>query len=354
MNLKFHNKKITGILAILPENEIKFEDEMSNYNFTAAKSLKLKAAMGYDTHRVVEGNTCVSDLCVYGMEYLFRNKLLCKEEVDALILVTQSPDHLMPPTSNVIQGRLGLKHDMLCLDINQGCAGYVLGLVQAFMLLEQEAIHKVVLLNADVLSRKVSKRDRNSNPLIGDAASVTVVEKDARGSEIFGNIRMDGARAEALMIPAGGFRLPSSGETARLEEDAHGNYRSKDHLVMKGDEVFNFVQLEVPPMIEDLLQFSSCSKEAVDWYMFHQPNKFMLNKLADKIGIERERMPANIVEKFGNSSGVTIPVNIAYNLGDTLQRQHVKVCMAGFGVGLTWASLLMNIGELRFNQIINY
>lgn len=354
MNLKFHNKKITGILTILPANEIKFEDEMLNYNFTAAKSLKLKMAMGYDTHRVVEGDTCVSDLCVHGMDYLFKNNLLAKDDIDALILVTQSPDHIMPPTSNIIQGRLGLKHDMICLDINQGCAGYVLGLVQAFMLLEQESISKVVLLNADVLSRKVSKRDRNSNPLIGDAASVTVVEKDSCDSEIFGNIRMDGSRAEALMIPAGGFRLPSSAETAVMEEDPNGNFRSRDHLVMKGDEVFNFVQQEVPPMIEELLQFSSCDKEDVSWYLFHQPNKFMLNKLADKIGVQREKMPANVVEKFGNSSGVTIPVNIACNLGDILLQERVKVCMAGFGVGLTWASLLLDIGKLQFNQIINF
>ena len=124
--------------------------------------------------------------------------------------------------------------------------------------------------------------------------------------------------------------------------------------MMKGDEVFNFVQQEVPPMIEELLQFSSCDKEDVSWYLFHQPNKFMLNKLADKIGVQREKMPANVVEKFGNSSGVTIPVNIACNLGDILLQERVKVCMAGFGVGLTWASLLLDIGKLQFNQIINF
>jgi len=100
MNLKFHNKAITGILTILPAKEVKFEDEMEHYNFSAAKSLKLKMAMGYNTHRIVEAGVTISDLCIYGLNHLFVNELLKKEEIDALILVTQSPEYFMPPTSN--------------------------------------------------------------------------------------------------------------------------------------------------------------------------------------------------------------------------------------------------------------
>ncbi len=177
MNLIFHNKTITGILTILPENEVKFEDEMGNYSFSVSKSLKLKAAMGFNTRRIVKEGVCVSDLCIYGLKYLFENNYLQKDEIDALILVSQSPDYIMPPTSNVIQGHFGLKQDLFCLDINQGCAGYIIGIFQAFMLLEQPEIKKVVLMNADVLSRKVSKKDRNSNPLIGDGASITILER---------------------------------------------------------------------------------------------------------------------------------------------------------------------------------
>lgn len=354
MNLSFKNKKITGILTVLPSKEVKFEDEMENYNFTIAKSLKLKQAMGYNTHRIVEPGACASDLCIHGLKYLFDNEILDKNEIDALLFVSQSPDYIMPPTSNVIQGHFGMKRDVFCLDINQGCAGFVVGLIQAFMLLEQESINKVVLLNADVLSAKVSKRDRNSNPLIGDAASVTIIEKSADSSVVYGNIQMDGTGAFALMIPAGGARLPNSAETAIMEEDAAGNFRSKDNLVMKGDDVFNFVQCEVPPMIDSLLQQAKMTKDDVDWYMFHQPNRFMLNKLADKIGVPREKMPCNIVEHFGNASGVSIPTNIAFNLGESLLNSKLKLCLAGFGVGLTWASLLIEIEKLNFNKIIYY
>jgi 3-oxoacyl-[acyl-carrier-protein] synthase-3 len=352
MNLKFHNKQISGILTILPEHEVKFDDDLDNYNFSHAKSLKLKMTMGYNTRRVVEEGVCVSDLCIYGLNYLFENKLLQKEEIDALVLVTQSPDYIMPPTSSVIQGHLGLKHDMICLDINQGCAGFVIGLFQAFMLLDQDQINKVVLLNADILSRKVSKRDRNSNPLIGDAASVTILEKSDSPNTIFGNLKMNGTAFNALMIPAGGFRTPSTPETGMLYEDSAGNFRSLDHLVMKGDEVFNFVQSEVPPMIELLLKVADVNKNDVDYYMFHQPNKFMLNKLADKLGVPREKMPCNIVENFGNASGVSIPTAVSYNIGELLKSNTYLLCFAGFGVGLTWASILLRVENAKFNEII--
>lgn len=354
MNLTFNNKSITGILTILPANEVKFEDEMENYNFSVAKSLKLKMAMGYNKHRIVENGATISDLCVFGLNHLFEKELLKKEDVDALILVTQSPEYFMPPTSNVIQGKLGLKQDMICMDINQGCAGFEIGLFQSFMLLEQDEINKVVLLNADLLSQKVSKRDRNSNPLIGDGASITIVEKSEKPNTIFANIKMDGSAFDALIIPAGGFKTPSSPETAEMIEDSAGNFRSLDNLVMKGDDVFNFVQREVPPMIEDLLSKAGVDKQAVDYYMFHQPNKFMLNKLADKLEIPREKMPSNVVENFGNASGVSIPTAITYNLGKRLINESLLICLAGFGVGLTWASILVTLENLTFSEQIEY
>ncbi len=354
MNLKFSDKKITGILTVLPGNEVLFEDEMENYNFSIAKSLKLKQAMGFNKKRVVKDGVTSADLCIHGLNYLFENGKLNKEDIDALILITQSGDYIMPPTSNVIQGHFGLKEDMICLDINQGCAGYVIGLCQAFMLLGQEAISKVVMLNADVLSPRVSKKDRNSNPIIGDAASITIVEKTTVPCDIFCSAKMNGQGAFALQIPAGGARMPSSPETAVMEEDAAGNLRSKDHLVMKGDEVFNFVQTEVPPLILENLDFSGISKDEIAYYLFHQPNKFMLNKLADKIGVPREKMPSHVVENYGNSSGVTIPVAITTSIANELLNEECQVCLAGFGVGLTWASIILSMGKLNFCEQINY
>ena len=327
---------------------------MANYNFSPAKCMKLKIAMGYNEHRIAEEGQTSADFCEYGLKHLVENGLLNPEEVDALLFVSQSPDYFMPPTSNILQGKLGMRQDCLCMDINQGCAGFELGLIQACILLDQPAIKKVVLLNADVLSPKVSPRDRNSKPLIGDAAAITVIEECEEENPIYANIKMDGTGALVLNIPAGGFRMPSTPETAVMEEDAAGNFRSKDNLVMQGDEVFNFVQREVPPMIEHLYEQSGVDRNEVNWYMFHQPNKFMLHKLADKLGVPHEKMPANIVENFGNASGVTVPTCICYNLGEQLCNNTMQLCLAGFGVGLTWSSIMMKVGYLKFNQIIEF
>ena len=122
MDFEFKNKRISGILTILPKKAVKFEDEMGNYSFSPAKCMKLKLAMGYKEHRIAEPGQCSSDFCKYGLQYLFDNNLLKKEDIDALLFVSQSADYYMPPTSNILHGHFELKHDCLCMDINQGCA----------------------------------------------------------------------------------------------------------------------------------------------------------------------------------------------------------------------------------------
>jgi 3-oxoacyl-[acyl-carrier-protein] synthase-3 len=238
--------------------------------------------------------------------------------------------------------------------MNQGCAGFIIGLMQAFSLLEQESIRKVVLINADVLSRKTSPKDRNSYPLIGDAAAITVVERDPEDTVIHANLKMDGTRNNVLMIPAGGFRLPSSPATAVLEDVGDNNLRAKDHLRMDGSAVFNFVQIEVPRMINELLKYAGTTLNEIDYFFCHQPNRFMLQKLADKMQLPYSKMPSNVVERFGNSSGVTIPVTITSNLRDRLMHEQFKVCLAGYGVGLTWSAMLLDLGKVKFNTIIEY
>jgi 3-oxoacyl-[acyl-carrier-protein] synthase-3 len=354
VNFTFHRKRISGVLVVVPANERSFVEEMKNFNFPEARSLKLKEVMGYDKRRVVDPGVCVSDLAVFGLQQLFERNLLKREEIDALLLVTQTPDHFMPATSSLIQGRLGLKQDMLCLDINQACAGFVIGLMQAFMLLEQESVNKVVLINADVLSRKASPKDRNIYPLIGDGASITIIERDDEDSVIHASVKMDGSRAGALIIPAGGLRMPSSPETAHLEDVGDNNLRAKDHVFMDGSAIFNFVQTEVPPLIGNLLARAGVSSEAVDYFLCHQPNRFMLEKLADKMKVPYTRMPNNVVEHFGNSGSVTIPTVMAFHLRERLLREQLQVCLAGFGGGLAWSAMLLRLGKLAFNTIIEY
>lgn len=354
MNLFFTHKKISGILTVLPSNEQTFDEDMKNFDAPPSRSLKLKLVMGYDRHRLAPADVTVSDMAVYGLQHLFQQGLLSTEDFDALIVVTQSPDHFIPPTSNLIQGKLKLKRDLFCMDINQGCAGYLIGLFQSFLLLEQPAIRKVVLIAGDVLSHKVSPKDRNSYPLIGDAVSITIVERSLTSDEIYANLQMDGSQAEVLMIPAGGFRLPSSPETALLEDVGDNNLRAKDHLRMDGAAVFNFVQLEVPPMIAALLETAGRKPEEIEAFVFHQPNRFMLHKLAEAMQVPKDKMPSNVVENYGNSSCATIPTALTHNFSTALQERNLRLCLAGFGVGLTWSSMLLSIGPVQFCQQIDF
>ena len=342
------------MLSVLPSNEIHYLDEINNYNFTEKQSIKLGKIMGYGTQRIANNETSVSDLCVFGMNYLFNNQLLDKDSIGAIVLCTQSPDYFLPATSNVISGRLGLGQDVISMDINQGCAGFEVGLMQAFMLLNTGSIDKVVLLNADVLSKKISIKDRNSRPLVGDGATITIIENSTDDEEIDMFIKMDGTSALSLQIPAGGFRLPSTLETAALIEDESGNFRSLDHLVMKGDEVFNFVQTKVPEMIQEMFDTLKIDRSYFDYYLFHQPNKFMLEKLAEKIKIPYEKMPNNISQKYGNGSSTTVPLNVCENIGERALTNSYKVCFGGFGVGLTWSIIKWKLEKLDFCKIINY
>lgn len=352
MRLVFAGKSITGIALTVPTHEQTFIDDMAKFDFPQSRSLKLQEVMGYDRHRLVQGDVCSSDLAIHTLRKLDERGLAELDSIDALIVVTQTPDYLMPPTSFVIHGELGLRRDTVCLDVVQGCAGFLVGLIQGFSLLEQPQIKKVALVNVDVMSRKVSHRDRNSYPLIGDACSAVFLGRGQ--SEVHANIFHDGTKRAALMIPAGGMKLPSSEETGMIQEVGDGNWRSKDNLVIDGSAVFNFVQQEIPDLVADLFEFAGISDEDVFAYAFHQPNKFMLEKLCEKLGVSKNKMPMDLVGRYGNSSGVTVPAVLATNLRQNLLEGGQRYCLAGFGVGLTWSSMTLSIGPLDFVETFQF
>lgn len=352
MKLTFNNKKIDGILTVLPEQEVLFDDEVENYSFPVKQTMRLKKVMGFEKHRIVKPETASSDLCAEGLSYLLEQKIIAKEEIGAIIVATVTPDHFLPHVSTILQGKFGFDEDVLCLDISQGCAGFIVGLLESFMLLEHMGEKKVLLFNVDVLSKKVSKHDRGSYPLIGDAAAVSVISNSADELPIHLNIHMDGSRGEALMIPAGGSRIPCSAETAEVRDSGDGNLKCLDNLDMDGTAVYTFVQTDVPPLILETLEMAGVSKEAIDWYLFHQPNKFMLEKLAEQLSIPYGKVPMNIVETFGNPSGASIPVVITHNLAEELTHRRKLCCLSAFGSGLCCGAVVLNLGDFDFCDTI--
>jgi 3-oxoacyl-[acyl-carrier-protein] synthase III len=353
MKLQFGGARISGNLVVLPETERRFEDDVDNFDFPRERSLKLKQAMGYDRRRVAGPGTCISDLAVHGFETLRSRGWLDPQSIDALIVVTQTPDYWIPPTSCVIHGRARLRQDVVCLDVTQGCAGFVIGLMEAMNWLRQPSVRRVALVTADVMTRKISPRDRNSLPLAGDAAAITLVEADAAAAAVHARLRFDGTRSAALQIPAGGCRLPASAETAVLSDPGDRNWRALDHLRMDGTAVFNFVMNEVPGQIEQLLADAGLGRDDIAWYFFHQPNPFMLRKLAERLRVPAERVPDWVTSTWGNSNSVTIPAVIAGTLKERALGEDVTCCLAGFGVGLTWGGLVMPIGRMQFNEAVD-
>ncbi len=345
----FHNKKITGVLGLLPENEYLYDEETKE--FATLQTRRLKKIMGFGKRRAAKADSVTSDFCIYGMRYLLEKEYIKKEEIGAIIVVGLTPDYYLPHIGNIIQGEFELDEDVVCIDIPQGCAGHVLGLYQACMMLEH-IDRKALVFTGDVLCRKDPSWKETNAQFGGDAASITVVENtESREDTIYFDIKMNGRERETLMIPAGGYKMPRSEETAKFVDIGDGTMRTYNQVWMDGSKVFNFVQKEVPPMIDEILNYADLTKEEIDWYLFHQPNKFMLQKLADKLQIGHKKVPMNIVENFGNSSGSTVPINITYNLGEILLDNNYRCCLAGFGSGLTWATCVTRLGNLQFCEL---
>ena len=351
MQTVFRNKKVSSMLALIPETIGFFDDEVDNYAFPPKQTMRLKKVMGYNKHRLAKDTSTVSDFAVFGLAHMLDNGWIQKDEIGAVITLTLCPDHFVPHISSIVQDKCGLNTDVICMDIAQGCCGFLLGLMQSFMLLEHMENKKVVLINGDVLSHKISKQDRNDYPLIGDAATITIVENGGE-DEIYCEMHNDGSRGDALKIPAGGFRMPSTSKTAVMTDQGDGNFRSLDNMHMDGSGVFNFVQTEVPPMLEHAFDSAGKRIEDMDWFFFHQPNKFMLQKLAEKAGLPEERLPMNIVENFGNPSGASIPLTAIYNCKDELMEKENACCLSAFGSGLAWGAMFMNIGPLEHCDLI--
>lgn len=352
MQTIFKGKRISAILGLLPETESFFDDEVNNYSFPVKQTLRLKKIMGFNKHCLAKETSTVSDFAVYGMDYILSNEWIRKEDIGAVIVVTLCPDYFVPHISTIVQGKCGLNHDVVCLDIAQGCCGFLIGLMESFMLLEHLQEKKVVLINGDVLSHKISKQDRNDFPLIGDATTITIVENDNKAKDIYCEMHMDGSKGDALKIPAGAFRMPSTPDTAIMKDQGDGNFRALDHMHMDGGGVFNFVQTEVPPLITHMLKETNETVETIDYFLFHQPNKFMLQKLAEKAEIPTEKLPMNLVENYGNSSGASIPMIVLTNLENKIRSNMYKCCFSAFGSGLAWGGMVLEFGNLEKCELV--
>ena len=354
MKCIFKNRRISAIVSVVPMEEYFFDDEYPLVKLTPEKAKRFKKMMSLDRHRIAPPEVCSSDLCLYGVQRLLKEGTLKKEDIGALLFVSQTPDYYMPPTSNVIHGKLGLGHEVICVDINQGCAGFLSGLMQAFLLLNISSLPKVVLMNGETGSKQMDKCNRISYPLTGDAGSVTVIERCEPDNPVYVDVKNDGSRHKVIMVPAGGYRNPTTLESLKLREVDEGVLQNQKHVHMDGAAIFNFTMQDVPPQVEEILSYSGNTRESIEYFLFHQPNPFILKQMAEKMKISQSKLPNNIVSLYGNCSSVTIPLNICLNCGEQVRQGSHRILFSGFGVGLTWISMVMDLGPLDVCKIVDY
>lgn len=213
----------------------------------------------------------------------------------------------------------------------------------------------MLLLAGDTLSRLVHPEDRTVAPLFGDGGSATLIERAASAQGAWFSLGTDGKGAPHLIVPAGGARMPASEATKIPRKDEDGNIRCDENLLMNGGEVFNFsIQVE-PTAIREILEFAGMEMAAVDHFVFHQANRYILGNIAKRLKLELSKVPMQTVERYGNQSSASIPCAICGELGDLLRGESSrKLVLSGFGVGLSWASALLSMKELSVCEIIEY
>ncbi len=345
------NISLKGIVAAVPKNISYFDDEIKNYSHTEQSSKKLKKLMGYNQHHVVAQEASLTDMIFPLLEELPITLGCGYQDIDGIFVVTQSPDYPIPSTASIVHGAFDFKTTCYCMDINDGCNGYIRGLFEASSLIRNSDAKKVLLIAGDVLSRNVSIKDRNSYPLIGDAVTVTLIEKRLDETEAPLEIKHDGKGSKALMIPSGGMVSPCSSETKILTEDTEGNWRSSEHLVMQGRDVFTFTQTTVINFIKEFIE-ENAKPEEIDYFFLHQANKFILDRFRSVLKVSEEQLPSDVVALYGNSSSATVPMSIISTWVKNSGFKGKKALLSGFGVGLSWGATLVDINEIKVCKLI--
>lgn len=346
MKKMFKNKKISSILSILPENEYCYDDEIYKYDITKEKAIRFKKITGVDKHRISKTTSTVSDFSCFGFKYILENGWIKKEDIGAVVVVSICPDYFVPHISNIIHGEFNLEKDVLCVDLMQGCTGFLQGLMESFMILDNIDNKKVILINGDLISHKCYKEDTNLYSMGGDGVAICIIENDNNYSDIYFELNYDGRRRDALKIEAGGFRKPSNEYTKIPKDMGLGVKCSEDSLYIDGLQIFNFVFTDVIKMVKRVLFENKLEVSNFDYFYFHQSNEYVLKGLIEKLEIPIEKAPINLIANYGNTMNATIPMVIALNHKKEMLEKRNKCFLLAFGSGLSYGCIIMDIGKI--------
>ena len=347
--LTYEGIGVTAMAAAVPKKVI------NNYEYTeffpADQVKEVVDKVGIFERRFADENTCSSDLCYAAAEKLIADNDINRSEIDLLVFISQTPDYRMPATSIILQHRLGLPNSCIAFDINLGCSAFMYGLSVVYGMMQGGHIRKALILDGETRSKVYSPKDRRSAFIFGDGGIAALVECDKKFGKSYFSLNSDGSRADLIMIKGGGYRHMSSTETLQEKVvDEYGNIRSDEQGYMNGGDVFNFVIREIPRDIKKTLEYAGKTTDDLDYIVFHQANNFINSYIAKKMKLDTTCIPSTI-EKYGNTSSVSVPLTIVSELKDKLNGNK-ELLLSAFGVGMTWATGIVPFVDCKISEIV--
>jgi 3-oxoacyl-[acyl-carrier-protein] synthase-3 len=339
--LNYNNVHIVGMSVGVPKRKVcnlDIADISTDYD--AASFVEVT---GVKERRI--GELTVSDLAVPAANQLLEEVGWEKSTIDGLVVVTQHGDYIVPATSCILQDKLGLSKECMAMDISLGCSGWVYGLSSLVGMMSSGNLHRCLLICGDA-RRRVEFND----PLFGFAATITALEYKEGVNEMLFHLGTDGSGFDAIIIPDGGARnqiTPSSFVPQVIDGREYIPLQSR----MKGMDVFSFGITTAPKSVKKLADYYGFDYSSYDYLVLHQANMKMNGMIAKKLKFPDEKVPSSMWE-FGNTSSASIPLTIATQIKDQCRNGHVKLLCCGFGVGLSWGTVAIDVDHLVIPDLI--
>ena len=343
------NVAIKGMAGCVPNNKV------STYDlgiFTEEEASNFIKTVGIENRYLAPNDICASDLCFNAAEKLIAELNWNKEDIEILAFESVTPDYKTPPTSTVLQSRLGLSNNCFALDIPMGCCGFLYGMTVVSNLLTAGSVKKGLLLVGDTATRMGSPYDKSRVPLFGDCGVAIALEFDKTAKNIRTQFYTDGKGYKALFTPHGGYRNPATPESFTCEDFGNGIKRAPIHALIDGLEVFSFAITKAPQSINKFLEDHEIDKDCdVDYFLIHQANRMINDRVVKKIQIDKSKTSSTL-KNFGNTGGASIPMTIIANLREEFLKKELSLIMSSFGLGLTWGVAHMYTNKIVIPKLI--
>lgn len=328
---------IKAISYYLPERIETNEELLQEFPEWSVDKVAAKVGV-YSRHISSKGETA-GDLAEKAAKKLFAEYSIDPKSIDFVLLCTQSSDYLLPSTACILQDRLGIPTSAGALDYNLGCSGCAYGLAMANSFVESKLAHNVLLLTAETYQKYLHPSDKSNRSIFGDGAAACLISSEGVaqiGASVLGT---DGSGANHLILRTGGARERNVTGNSSIDDDGHERY--DDFLYMNGSAVFNFTLETVPNMMNQILQKNQMELSEVDYFIFHQANKFMLSTIRKVCALPKDKFYINL-ENTGNTVSSTVMIGIRDCLDKGVIKEGMRVMVCGFGVGLSWGGTILN------------